>query len=135
MWVEALRVELHHAHDHIIMPQSIEPNLDCFIEEGGWASLGRKEYHIGPSDIDITNTPGGKESVVRHDEYSFVDVSSCSHDNKNELKGLRDSFFELQHDGSERAYSSGLISEGTRSPIIYLWLTSWENKSHSNNTL
>lgn len=89
----------------------------------------------GPSDIDITNTPGGKESVVRHDEYSFVDVSSCSHDNKNELKGLRDSFFELQHDGSERAYSSGLISEGTRSPIIYLWLTSWENKSHSNNTL
>jgi hypothetical protein len=27
----------------------------------------------GPSDIDITNTPGGKESVVRHDEYSFVD--------------------------------------------------------------
>jgi hypothetical protein len=49
MWVEALRVELHHAHDHIIMPQSIEPNLDCFIEEGGWASLGRKEYHMWPN--------------------------------------------------------------------------------------
>jgi hypothetical protein len=115
MWVEEMRVLPHHAHNHIIMPRSIEPNLERRSWRAGGRPMGWKEFVTkpwigntmrGPSDINIANTPGEKESVVCHEQYSFVEVSPCFLDDSEEIIGLGKNFYELQHDGSGRAYSS-----------------------------
>ena len=110
-WVEAMRVLPHHSHNHIIMHQEIDPNK-YWKKQGsplGWKEFVTKpwigETKRGPSDINITNTPGDKESFVCNNAYSFVEVSPCSPDDQ-EIKGLGQHMYELQHDGSERAYSS-----------------------------
>jgi len=72
-WVEAMRVEPHHAHSHINMLS------DTRKEGRTWRSLGWKEF--------VTKPWIGKA-------------------NTDEIDGLNHNFYELQWDGSGRAYSS-----------------------------
>jgi len=113
-WVEAMRVEPHHAHNHLIMPKKkYDPNQGWYEQGGrplGWKDFVTKPWigktMRGPADINITEIPGGKERALCINDYSFVEQSPCSQDDTSWLRGLGDNFYELQHDGSERAYSS-----------------------------
>jgi hypothetical protein len=113
-WVEAMRVEPHHAHNHLIMPKTeYDPNQGWYKQGGrplGWKDFVTKPWigktMRGPADINITEIPGGKERAECIDNYSFVEQSPCSEDDTSTLKGLGELKYELQHDGSEKAYSS-----------------------------
>lgn len=111
-WVEAMRVEPHHAHGHVDMPLKYNPSVR-------WRDVGRplgwKEFVTkpwigkimrGPTDENITQIPGGIESAVCLDRFSFVEIAPCSPGDSSKLDGLANYKYELQHDGSERAYSS-----------------------------
>ncbi len=74
-WVEAMRVEPHHAHSHIKMLNFI----DRHKKRRSWDPLEWKEF--------VTKPWIGKA-------------------NTDEIDGLADNFYELQWDGSGRAYSS-----------------------------
>ncbi len=80
-WVEAMRVEPHHAHSHIIMPQSV----DEWKKEYSWKRQGGQALEW-------------KEFVTK----PWIGKAKRLH----EIHGLADNFYELQWDGSGRAYSS-----------------------------
>ena len=77
-WVEAMREIPHHAHNHINLTQ-FDSN-----REGSWRRKGG-----------------------RHLEWKeFVTKPWIGKANTDEIDGLADNFYELQWDGSGRAYSS-----------------------------
>ncbi len=80
-WVEAMRVQPHHSHNHIKMPQFIVANSSHLSwRKQGYTPLEWKEF--------VTKPWIGKT------------------DKKEELKGLGENKYEMQLDGSGRAYSS-----------------------------
>ena len=80
-WVEAMRVKPHHSHNHIQTPEFIVPNSTKLSwRRQGYKSLEWKEF--------VTKPWIGKT------------------DNNEELRGLGENKYEMQHDGSGRAYSS-----------------------------
>ena len=80
-WVEAMRVEPHHSHNHIKKPEFIVPNsTNLGWRQQGYKPLQWKEF--------VTKPRIGKT------------------DKKEEFKGLGKNMYEMQHDGSGRAYSS-----------------------------
>ena len=111
-WVEAMRVEPHHAHDHIHFPSG---KIDY---SQGWKQQGAQPLHWkefvtkpwigrrGPHDKNISQTAEGIENAVCIGGYSFVDSAPCSVEDTNMIIGLGDYKYEFQHDGSERGYSS-----------------------------
>ncbi len=110
-WVEAMRVEPHHAHDHLRWYRD-RKNL-----KKSWKTIARpmewKEFVTQPwigarglMDENITETQGGMDTAVCMDSYSFYDAAPCSQDDSEFITGLGEYKYENQHDGSERGYSS-----------------------------
>ena len=79
-WVEAMRVEPHHAHNHINMTQFVSNNK----KGKGWKKQGGKAL-------------GWKE---------FVTKPWVGETGSRKFEGLGRSSYEMQADGSGRAYSS-----------------------------
>ena len=77
-WVEAMRVLPHHSHNHINMPKYIAKNKKSWRRRGGKA-LRWKEF--------VTKPWLGKPE-------------------RDDIFGLGFNFYEMQPDGSGRAYSS-----------------------------
>lgn len=112
-WVEAMRIEPHHALDHIDMPPR-SYNLTGFWRNMGkalqWEEFVTKSWignikHGGPMDANITKT-GGRRSAKCMEGYSFVNIAPCSQQDSRFLGGLGDYKYELHRDGSGRAYDS-----------------------------
>ena len=110
-WVEAMRVEPHHAHDHL---RWYEPRKHL---ENSWTTIARplewKEFvtqpwigQRGSTDKNISETRGGIASAECLDVYSFYDAAPCSGNDAQFIMGLGEYKYEYQHDGSERGYSS-----------------------------
>ena len=78
-WVEAMRVEPHHAHSHVNWSEIIEENKHL-----GWRERGGRplEWH------------------------EFVTKPWIGENNNRKIDGLGINSYELQFDGSDRAYSS-----------------------------
>jgi len=107
-WVEAMRVEPHHAHDHFAWP---EGNIRNHREDGrslGWRDFVSKPWtgQRGPGDRKVTHSPGGRENVTCWEHYKFDEIVPCSEEDSPGVNGLGTYHYELQHDGSGRAYSS-----------------------------
>jgi len=110
-WVEAMRVEPHHAHDHL---RWYRPHTD---QKQKWKDLTRplewKEFVTRPwigkrgsMDKNISVTPGGIAYAECLDHYTYYDVSPCSVSDAPFLRGLGEYKYELKTDKSERGYSS-----------------------------
>jgi hypothetical protein len=110
-WVEAMRVEPHHAHDHL---RWYQPRKHL---ENSWKTIARplewKEFvtqpwigQRGSTDKNISETQGGIASAECLDLYSFYDAAPCSGNDAQFIMGLGEYKYEYQHDGSERGYSS-----------------------------
>lgn len=103
-WVEAMRVRPHHAHDHVNWHTSQGQGRSPL----GWKKFVTKPWEgkRGPTDRKIAQTPGGIENTTCVDRYSFWHIAPCSPEDVQSLHRKADYKYELQHDGSERAYSS-----------------------------
>jgi hypothetical protein len=110
-WVEAMRVEPHHAHDHL---RWYRPRTHL---EKSWKTIARplewKEFVTQPwiggrgtTDKNISETQGGVASAECLDSYSFYDAAPCSGSDAQFIRGLGEYKYEYQHDGSERGFSS-----------------------------
>mmetsp|Transcript_9395 Transcript_9395/g.18845 ORF Transcript_9395/g.18845 Transcript_9395/m.18845 type:complete len:359 (+) Transcript_9395:90-1166(+) len=91
-WVEAMRERPHHAHDHM--------NLD-------WRSFVTKPWigYRGPHDA-LTMKNNTRSSAACLDRYSFVEIMPCSPEDSKQIHGYGGYKYELNHDGSEKPYSS-----------------------------
>lgn len=115
-WVEAMRWEPHHAHDHIHFhkeyahsPRS-KKNIYWrqIADTLPWKEFVTKPWvgRRGPNDARIGQTQAGIDSVICMDNYRYVDAAPCSIDDADIVKGLGEYKYEFQPDGSERGYSS-----------------------------
>ena len=128
-WVEAMRVEPHHAHDHIHWPAG-EINYDKGWRAQGGTPLTWKEFVTKPWE---GKRDSAVEAIIQNPEvfnttrclegYDFSEIIPCSTSGALFLKGLGDCKYELQHDGSARAYSS--IIELRRDKILSKFLASF----------
>lgn len=103
-WVEAMRVEPHHALDHVNWHvKEIDPTE-------GWRTQGEsltwREFvttpwigRRGPMDDSIDKTPGGKKAANCMDGYSFEDAAPCTEEDSPYAVGLGHYKYEFQHDG------------------------------------
>lgn len=111
-WVEGMRMEPHHAHDHLYWPPG------KFDYNGGWRKQGVKPLHWkdfvtrpwigkrGNMDRNISRTQDGIDNAECMDGYAFVDAAPCSKEDTKYLNGLGDCKYEFKHDGSERGFNS-----------------------------
>ena len=110
-WVEAMRVEPHHAHDHL---RWYLPHTD---QKQKWKDLTRplewKEFVTRPwigkrgsMDKNISVTPEGIANAECLDHYTYYDAAPCSVSDAPFLRGLGEYKYELKTDKSERGYSS-----------------------------
>ena len=94
-WIEAMRERPHHAHDHI--------GLD-------WRSFVTKPWTgvRGENDKRLIETgqARGNETLVCMEHYSFKEIVPCSFDDSKKKNGYGNYKYELNHDGSEKPYSS-----------------------------
>jgi hypothetical protein len=111
-WVEAMRVEPHHAHDHLRWYRE-RTTLKDMVWKKIALPMGWKEFVTQPwigargsADENITGTRGGMDGAVCMDSYSFYDAAPCSQDDSQFITGLGEYKYENQHDGSERGFSS-----------------------------
>ncbi len=110
-WVEAMRVEPHHAHDHLRWyrdRKNLKKSWKTIALPMGWKEFVTQPWigSRGSMDEIIAKTQEGKDSAVCLDYYTFYDVAPCSEEDSQFLKGLGGYKYEYQHDGSERGFSS-----------------------------
>lgn len=112
-WVEAMRVEPHHAHDHVHWPTSGINYGKGWTQQGAqplqWKEFVTKPWigRRGKMDEKISETQEGIDNAKCLDDYSFVDAAPCSpEDSGPVVEGLGPYKYEFQHDGSERGFSS-----------------------------
>jgi len=112
-WVEAMRLEPHHAHDHVYRPDN-HPIGCGFKRCGGrvldWEAFVSKPWignirHNGVHDQSITAAHGRAEAKCL-DRYPFNRVAPCSPKDSTSRDGLANYMYELHSDGSGRAYPS-----------------------------
>ncbi len=104
-WVEAMRIEPLHAHDHLHLSEV----------EGGWYArpLGWKEFvtkpwigRRGEADRTTGRTNRGMNGARCADSYSFYDAVPCSAEDSSSVEGLGEYKYEYRRDRSERGFSS-----------------------------
>jgi hypothetical protein len=109
-WVEAMRVEPHHAHDHIrwLRPYNEKKLWKTMAIPLEWKEFVTQPWigFRGSMDKNTSEIPGGIESAECMDSYSFYDAVPCSKYDSPFLRGLGEYKYEYQHDGSERGFSS-----------------------------
>ena len=109
-WVEAMRVEPHHAHNHLQWFRPYDPTkkVKDMAKPLSWKEFVTKPWigKRGQHDRKIRNRKGGIANATCMDRYSFRDAAPCSKKDSPYVKGLGDYKYELQHDGSERGFSS-----------------------------
>ncbi|KAL3816214.1 hypothetical protein ACHAXA_001270, partial [Cyclostephanos tholiformis] len=110
-WVEAMRVEPHHAHDHLRWYRdrtNLTQSWKTMARRIGWKEFVTQPWigSRGSTDENISKTQGMTDSVECMDSYSFYDAAPCSEKDSQFIDGLGEYKYEYQHDGSERGYSS-----------------------------
>jgi hypothetical protein len=117
-WVEAMRWEPHHAHDHLHFHDKSQIELVRKAEEGKWwwemaDRMQWKEFVTKPwlgrrgrTDKNLAKTKAGIESAGCMDRYHFVDATPCTEEDSPILRGLGEYKYEYKNDGSERAFNS-----------------------------
>jgi hypothetical protein len=118
-WVEAMRIEPLHAHDHLRWYQpGVNGSIDIYVginDDGEWNAgpLAWKEFvtkpWIGqrrPKDSVISRTNRGMNRAKCVDSYSFYDAVPCSVDDSSTVDGLGEYKYEYKRDRSERGFSS-----------------------------
>ena len=123
-----MRVEPHHAIDHVNWPKDnewvtisggYETPIDKIDYNIGWQSQAQPlDWYTfvtkpwiglrGPMDYNISQHMAGYPMHAQCiDDYNWVDVAPCStEDSKPMVIGLGGYKYEYQHDGSERGFSS-----------------------------
>ena len=110
-WVEAMRIEPHHAHDHLRWHRprtNSKKNWKIFAVPMEWKEFVTRPWigvH-GSTDESIRETRGGIDGAECMDSYSFYDAVPCTANDSQVIKGLGEYKYEYQHDGSERGYSN-----------------------------
>jgi hypothetical protein len=120
-WVEAMRWEPHHAHDHVHFRDNRQVDLvrkEPTEDDKEWHQIADvmewKEFvtkpwvgRRGPTDRRLAQTNAGNESaVVCMDRYRFVDATPCSQEDSPVVRGLGGYKYEYKNDGSERGFNS-----------------------------
>jgi hypothetical protein len=120
-WVEAMRYEPHHAHDHLHFHNKsyVKPVVRRELTEDDkswyriadrmqWREFVTKPWvgRRGPNDMKLAQSQAGIESAVCIDNYRFVDAAPCSIEDSPFLKGLGEYKYEYKNDGSERGFNS-----------------------------
>ncbi|KAL3756878.1 hypothetical protein ACHAWU_007719 [Discostella pseudostelligera] len=115
-WVEAMRFEPHHAHDHVNFPPNFNMTAGS-LSDKWWHELGKrmtwKEFvtkpwmgQRGEKDKQILESGIGTENAVCIDGYKWANVAPCSQEDATFLKGLGEYKYEFKFDGSERGFNS-----------------------------
>jgi hypothetical protein len=115
-WVEAMRFEPHHAHDHVNFPPNFNMTAGS-LSDKWWHELGKrmtwKEFvtkpwmgQRGEKDKQILESGIGTENAVCIDGDKWADVAPCSQEDATFLKGLGEYKYEFKFDGSERGFNS-----------------------------
>jgi hypothetical protein len=119
-WVEAMRWEPHHAHDHLHFHDKNQIKLvrkELAEDDKWWWQIADrmqwKEFvtkpwvgRRGPTDQKLAQTNAGIESAVCLDRYHFFDATPCSPEDSPILKGLGEYKYDYKNDGSERGFNS-----------------------------
>jgi hypothetical protein len=120
-WVEAMRWEPHHAHDHLNFHNKsyVKPVVRKEIsddDEWWWQIADRMQWRDfvtkpwvgrrGPKDMELAQKQAGIESPVCLDHYRFVDIAPCSKEDSPMLRGLGEYKYEYQNDGSEKGFDN-----------------------------
>jgi hypothetical protein len=119
-WVEAMRSEPHHAHDHLHFRNNTRVELvrqDPTEDDKWWWELADimpwEEFvtkpwvgRRGPKDAKLARTKAGIESAACMNRYRFVDATPCSPEDSSTLKGLGEYKYEYMNDGSGRGFNS-----------------------------
>eukprot|EP00571_Detonula_confervacea_P007757 CAMPEP_0172325308 /NCGR_PEP_ID=MMETSP1058-20130122/53658_1 /TAXON_ID=83371 /ORGANISM="Detonula confervacea, Strain CCMP 353" /LENGTH=399 /DNA_ID=CAMNT_0013041821 /DNA_START=81 /DNA_END=1280 /DNA_ORIENTATION=+ len=112
-WIEAMRVEPHHSHDHVDWPDNHEIDYNVGWLQQGARPLDWKEFvtkpwigRRGEMDGNISRTQEGMENAKCMDDYSYWDAAPCSQFDSPVVIGLGPYKYEYQHDGSETGFSS-----------------------------
>ena len=119
-WVEAMRSEPHHAHDHLHFRNNTRVELvrkELTEDEKWWHEIADimtwKEFvtkpwvgRRGPNDAKLAQTRVGNESAACLDRYHFVDATPCSLEDSPIMRGLGEYKYEYKNDGSERGFNS-----------------------------
>ena len=96
-WVEAMREQAHHAHDHIDLE---------------WKEFVSKPWvrSRGPADTVMLNKAKEENRIIEYAGclagYKFDEVIPCSEADAVKKDGYSNLMYELMHDGSRRAYAS-----------------------------
>lgn len=142
-WVDAMRWEPHHAHDHLhfkpnykresgrVIVQKTTTNVnvstnDNMDDEPWWWEVADrmqwKEFVTAPwvgrrgkMDNEVVQVKGGEDAICM-DYYRYVDAAPCSVEDAPMLRGLGEYKYEYKHDGSEIGFSS--ILELRRDKIL-----------------
>jgi hypothetical protein len=104
-WVEAMRVEPHHAHDHLQWLRS-KTNLSSRPLE--WKEFVTQPWigRRGSTDKVTSRTNRGMNNAQCMDSYSFYDAVPCSVNDSSTVEGLGNYKYEYRRDRSERGFSS-----------------------------
>ncbi len=119
-WVEAMRQEPHHAHDHLHFHNKRKVELvrnEPTEDDKWWHELADimpwKEFvttpwvgRRGPKDAKLAQTHDVKESVECLDNYRFIDATPCSKEDSPLVRGLGEYKYEYKNDGSGRGFNS-----------------------------
>lgn len=115
-WVEAMRFEPHHAHDHVNYPANFDKataDPDKWWWELGdrmtWKEFVTKPWMGKRGTMDATilqSSEQGVQNAVCVDGYKWVDVAPCSKEDSTFMKGLGEYKYEFKFDGSERGFNS-----------------------------
>ncbi len=107
-WVEAMRIEPLHAHDHLKwIPVDDHTNIDR-SRTMGWRDFVTQPWigQRGITDRITGRTNRGMDRAICMDSYSYRDAAPCSRNDSPTVEGLGEYKYEYQRDGSERGYSS-----------------------------
>ena len=108
-WVEAMRLEPHHAHDHLHRLPIYNPKRKKYSRAIPleWKEFVTKPWigHRGKQDESIRKH-GNTHNATCMDNYSFFDAAPCSIMDSNYVEGLATYKYEYLPDGSERGYPS-----------------------------
>ena len=109
-WVEAMRVEPHHAHDHLAWFAPYEPGkkVKHMAKPLPWKEFVTKPWigHRGKHDKAIRKNHNGIQNATCMDHYKYVDAAPCSALDSPFVRGLGEYKYEFQQDGSERGFPS-----------------------------
>ena len=92
-WVEAMRVEPHHAHDHLNYPSGKVNYTLGWRKQATplpWKAFVTKPWfgRRGLVDEKICRTKERLDGVTCIDDYSFADIAPCSIVDTHNLTGL-----------------------------------------------